>query len=424
MKKLLLSTIFAFAIVAVANAIVTQKVVLRDGSVLYGYIQQQDGKGQLTIHTDSALISISGKKVADIKPSPVAVNELTPVWKTWAENHDAYDNVNGKKTLTLSKVFFKKDSIANPNQTTADVKVLEEGAIVRYLELTPSVYFIKWKEILTIQAEQRSKTDLSGIDRVYKLKNGTTEKGQYAGETENLLKLYVGKLKVKSFDINDVVKYEYLPINPNQDIFAQSELLDIIKTRGGEEIKGIIVEQSYEGKTNAENYFKIQTGKEAALTREVKVSDIVEVRKTDNPDYQPQSDILLDEGDVYVNRQKALWLGVKEQAKNDILQLDSINTDIVIALDAEGKAIVAVEYWSEKNDGAKKFQLVKVSKEKNKKNVIYGFTYKDLATSNYPSTEPKTSVNLTTRVEYTIRAKGGYALYDAQQHKAITFMVK
>lgn len=424
MKKLLLSTIFAFAIVAVANAIVTQKVVLRDGSVLYGYIQQQDGKGQLTIHTDSALISISGKKVADIKPSPVAVNELTPVWKIWAENHDAYDNVNGKKTLTLSKVFFKKDSIANPNQTTADVKVLEEGAIVRYLELTPSVYFIKWKEILTIQAEQRSKTDLSGIDRVYKLKNGTTEKGQYAGETENLLKLYVGKLKVKSFDINDVVKYEYLPINPNQDIFAQSELLDIIKTRGGEEIKGIIVEQSYEGKTNAENYFKIQTGKEAALTREVKVSDIVEVRKTDNPDYQPQSDILLDEGDVYVNRQKALWLGVKEQAKNDILQLDSINTDIVIALDAEGKAIVAVEYWSEKNDGAKKFQLVKVSKEKNKKNVIYGFTYKDLATSNYPSTEPKTSVNHTTRVEYTIRAKGGYALYDAQQHKAVTFMVK
>ena len=290
---------------------------------------------------------------------------------------------------------------------------------------SPNVYYVKWKDILTIQAEQRSKTDLSGIDRVYKLKNGKTERGQYAGETENLLKLFVGKMKVKSFDLNDVVKYEYLPINPNQDIFAQSELLDIIKTRGGEEVKGIIVEQSYEGKTNAENFFKIQTGKEPTQTREVKVSDIVEVRKADNPDYHPLTDILLGEDDVYVNRQKVSWVGVEEHAKdNDILVLDSVNADMVVALDAEGKATVAVEYWSESNDGVKKFQLVKVSKEETRKGDIYGFTYKDLATSSFSSTEPKTSVNHTTKVEFTLRAKGVYAMYNAQKHKAITFRVK
>lgn len=423
MKKALISTLFAFAIVAVANAIVTQKLVLKDGSVLYGYIQQQDGKGKLTIHTDSALICLSGQKVDDIKPSQVTEMELTPIWKTWAENNDAYEETSSKKTLTLSKIFFKKDSIAT--QTTADVLVLEEGAVVKYLELTPNVYYVKWKDILTIQAGQRSKTDLSGIDRVYKLKNGATEKGQYAGETENLLKLFIGKMKVKSFDINDVVKYEYLPINPNQDIFAQSELLDVINTRSGEEVKGIIVEQNYEGKTNAENFFKVQTGKNPTQTREVKVSDIVEVRKADNPDYHPLKDILLDEDDVYVNRQKASWINVEEHAKdNDVLLLDSINADIVVALDAEGKATVAVEYWSGNNDGVKKFQLIRVSKKEGRKNDIYGFTYKDLATSNYPSTEPKTSVNHTTKVEFTLRDKGVHALYDAQKHKAITFRIK
>lgn len=407
MKKVLLSTIFAFAIVGVANAIVTQRVALKDGSVLYGYIQQQDGKGQLTIHTDSAIICINGNDVEVVK-----------------SNGSLYD------------ITFKPDSLFTPeesrgfkyflrdrNKRVSEVKLLEKGALVKYLDQSPNSYIIRWNDVVSIQSPRRLPTALSGIDRICKMKNGQTIEGQYAGETEDLQELYVADGLVQSFKINDVVKYNYRPINPNQDLFAQSELLDIIKTKMAGEFKGVIVEQSYESRKDAENYFLIKTGSQTE--QKVMVSDIVEVRKEENPNYDAQYDIVMDEGDVYVNRHKASYVKVSEQGKNnDVLRLDSVNYDIQIAQDASGMTKVAVEYRMKDGANVKPFQLVKVSKEEAKKGDIFGFTYKDLAMSNYQSTEPKTSINHTTKVVFTISGKGVYALYDTKKSMAITFRIK
>lgn len=463
MKKILLSTIFAFAIVVVANAIVTQKVILKDGSVLYGYLQQQDGKGSLTICTDSALINVSEQKINNITPSTIAKENLPETWKVWAEAHDAYDVLNGKQTLALSKVVFKKD--ASVNQPTSAVKVLEEGAVVKYLELTPGVYDVKWKEVLNIEAEPRPKTALSGIDRAYKLKSGQTVKGQYAGETEETLKLYVDKI-VKSFNVNDVVKYEYFPINPDQNIFEQSELLDVVKTRNGGKTSGVIVEQNYEGKTNAEHFFKIQTGPDKALTTEVKVADIVEVSKIENKEgYKPKFDILLNEGDVYVNRLQASPMNVKDIEKGSVLLIDSVYNDLRLQLGADGLLKVIVEYRVKGYDGVEIFKLIRLSdpkadkdskkdkkkdsrkdskkdkakdskkdKSKGKKKDSkkdsdiavrsYTFSYKDIVEHDYRATSIETSVNHTTKVEYTVDRKGTFVLYDSKAKKAITFTVE
>lgn len=407
MKRIILSTIFAFAIVVVANAIVTQKVTLKDGSVLYGYIQQQDGKGQLTIHTDSAIICINGNDVEVVK-----------------SNGGLYDIVFKPDSLfTPEELRGFKYNLRDRTKRVSGTKLLEKGAMVKYLDQLPNSYIIRWNDVVSIQSPRRLPTALSGIDRICMMKDGHTVEGQYAGETEDLQELYLADGLVQSFRINDVVKYNYRPINPNQDIFAQSELLDVIKTKMGGDITGVIVEQSYESRKDAENYFLIKTGSQTE--QKVMISDIVEVRKEENPAYDAQYDIMMDEGDVYVNRQKASFIKVSEQGKNnDVLQLDSINHDIQIAQDASGQTKVPVEYRVKEGANVKLFQLVKVSKEETRKGNIFGFTYKDLAMSNYQSTEPKTSVNHTTRVEYVVSGKGVYALYDAQKGRAITFRVK
>ena len=424
MKKIL-SILFAFAIVSVANAIVTQKVILRDGSVLYGYIQKQDGKGRLTIHTDSALVCQSGSKVSEIIPVRVSEEELSPVWKAWAEYHNAYEEANEKKQLPLSKVSFKKDAVINP--PTANVMVLEEGEILKYVEMTSNVYNIQWKDVLTIEADQRPSTALSGIDRAYKLKDGKKIVGQYAGESEHLLKLYVGRNKVRSVKINDVVKYEYVALNPNQDIFAQSELLDVVKLHSGREIKGIIVEQSYESSKDSENYLKIRTGKSPADTEEVKLSEIQEVRKEDNTGFALQTDITIVDEDVFVNRQKAESIGVSRsrEKKGFELELPFFNDSIQIVTDSTGKAKVTVEYRVQNDESSKKFQVVRLSSMQRKRMPVYGFTFEELSNSFlYSSTEPVTSVNGTTSVEFVIPDTGDYALYDKQSNLAYTFVVK
>ena len=61
---------------------------------------------------------------------------------------------------------------------------------------------------------------------------------------------------------------------------------------------------------------------------------------------------------------------------------------------------------------------------KKKKEVCYGFSYKDLAAASSRPVSVETSVNNTTRAEYKVSAAGVYALYDARSKTAVTFEVK
>lgn len=404
MKRLIISCIFAFAIIGMANAIVVQKVMLKNGSVLYGYIQQQDGTGKLVFHTDSAMISING---SDVKM-------------------EQYNN-------GTCNIVFLPDSVLPPEESrgfeyylkdrrtkVSNVKLLEKGAKVSYWDKSPNNYTITWDEIISIQSPRRCKTALSGINRICKMKNGQTFEGQYAGETEDLQKLFLSDGLVQSFKIDEVVKYTYNGINPNQDIFAQSELLDVVKTKNASEIKGVIIEQNYESSKDADNFFIIKTGDQASS--KVSVSDILVVRKEENPKYSPKFDVILKEGEVMVNRKPATLVRINE--KSDFLQLDSITGAVKVQKDSDGSTRIVVEYRSNDSNNAEVYQLVKVKEQTIKKDVNYGFTYKDLVNTTIRASKTETSVNRTTRAEYSVNDKGIYALYDAKGKKAIPLKVE
>ena len=194
--------------------------------------------------------------------------------------------------------------------------------------------------------------------------------------------------------------------------------MDIVKTKTAGEIKGVIVEQSYESQKDEENYFLIKT--ESQTEQKVKVADIVELRKVENPKYDPKFDVLLKEGEILVNRQKASFVNVLE--KGDFLQLDSIGS-LKVNLGKDGKAMMTVEYRVADGTKAEAFQLVKVTKQTIKKNDIYGFTYKDLVNAVYHPSGIETSVNHTTKAEYSVNNAGIYAFYDAKGKKAIPIII-
>ena len=54
MKKILSLVTLALTFAGSAEAIIVQKIYLKDGSVLSGYIQKQESNGNLTFHTDIA----------------------------------------------------------------------------------------------------------------------------------------------------------------------------------------------------------------------------------------------------------------------------------------------------------------------------------------------------------------------------------
>ena len=432
--KRITSIIFTFlAAFGIAQAVTVQKVHLKNGSVLEGFIQSQDGSGKLTIHTDKATICVNSDQV-QVFERKVKENTLDKAWQDWAEKHDAYEGSGDDRKLMLNNLTFKEsnadsiysetkdfeDYLLNKLHSVSNVKVLENGVTVKYLELNPNDYVVSWDEIETIKADRRDKTALSGINRIYALKNGRTYEGQYAGETNNTLSLYMPGGMVQSFEVDDVVKYTFRPINPAQDIFEQSELIDVIKTRNGGIIRGITLEQNYSGKKDSENIFLVQT--ETGTIQTIKVSDIRELQKEENPKYSPRFDIMLKEGDIVINRNNATF--VKVQEEGDLLTMDSAENQVVVERDAKGAANVVVEYRIKGNANVEAFQLVKVTKTKVKRKEIYNVSYRDLVNAKVHPAKIETSVNNTTRAEYNIYNSGSYALYDAVGKRAVTFIVK
>lgn len=415
MKKILSLVAFTLAFVGSAEAVVVQKIYLKDGSVLSGYIQKQDANGNLTFHSDNAEICLKSKDATISNEKNYNIKDLGNAWVDWAEKNEEFEGIGDNRTLFLADVTSKTKSVTR-------VKIMERGEVVKYLEMTPNTYLIPWKEVVSIKGEPRSKTALSGINRIYQLKSGMEFEGQYAEENDSMLTLYLSNRVRQSFKINDVVKYTFRPINPNQDIFAQSELLDVVKSKNGAETKGIIIEQNYTSSKDAENYFLVQ--QQSGAIQSIKVSEIAETRKEENPKFDPKFDILLKEGDVVINRQEVLKVDVKEKEEN--LVLDSIGNKVVINKDANNNTKVTVEYRNVGDTNLETYQLVRVSKhtDKKSKETIYFFSYRDLVNTTVRPVSLETSVNHTTKAEYIVGGQGVFALYDVKSKKAIPFTIK
>lgn len=413
MKKIIALLTIIFALCGVAKAVVVQKIILKNGSELSGYIQKQDDKGNLTFQSEHAIIFLNGNEVQLSNEKAYDIKSLDKAWIEWGEKNDAFNGIGENRTLFLCDISVKDKNVSK-------VRILERGTVVKYLEMTPNTYSIAWKDVEAIKGEKRSKTALSGINRIYQLKTGTKYEGEYAEETDSTLSLYLDNGIVQSFKINEVVKYSFYPINPNQDIFAQSELLDVIKTTNNE-IKGIIIEQNYMSNKNTENYFLVQ--QQSGAIQSIKVSDILETRKEENPQYDPQFDILLKEGEVVINRNAVQYVKVKEN--EDYLLLDSLSYKVVLPKGENNATKVILEYHNPNGANIETFQLIKVTKfTVKKKTTVYGFSYKDLVNAVYRPMNVETSANHTTKAEYTVGGQGIFALYDAKSKQAIPFIVK
>lgn len=413
MKKIFIIVVLLATFCGSAGAIVVQKIYLKDGSILSGYIQKQDDNGNLTFRSDNALICLKSSDATISNEQNYNIKDLDKEWVDWAEKNEEFEGIGDNRTLYLADITTKSKSVSK-------VKILERGAVVKYLEMTPNLYQIPWKNVEAIKGEKRIKTALSGINRIYQLKSGMEFEGQYAEENDSMLTLYLNNGVRQSFKIDDVVKYTFKAINPNQDIFAQSELLDIVKSKNGSETRGIIIEQNYTSNKDSENYFIVQ--QQSGIIQSIKLSDIVETRKEENPQYAPKFDILLKEGDVVINRQEVQLIGVKTNENSVVL--DSLSEKVVISKDPNNNTKVTIEYRNANGLNVEAYQLVKVSKSLYKKKTYYGFSYQSLVDAPYRPINVETSINHTTKAEYIIGGQGIFAFYDAQKKTAIPFVIK
>ena len=402
---------------AMANATIVQKLFLKNGSELEGYISVQRPGEDFTFTTERAVIYLlKSDLTANIIDNEVNVKQLSQEWIKWAEENEAFEGLGDNRTLKLSVITTK-------NGTTSNVRILENGAKIKYLEMNKNSYSLNWDTISVLRVDKRPKTALTGINRIYKLENGHEYEGQYVEEVPGkTLSLYRDNGVVEVFETSKVVKYTMRKINPNQGLFEQSELLDVLhlKNKGGNPLQGIIIEQNF-GKNPKDDYLLIQ--KEDGSIQSIKIEDIEEYRKEVNAKYKPMYDILLKENELVINRQMVNYINAEEQASLIVVPKDTCFVQID-KKESNLPIVIETRFPESMNNPTLDIVKVKTFKDKKKKKILFsGFSFEDIVKNNIQPKKVETSVNKTTRFEYDIKESGLYVIYDPKTKKVIPFEI-
>lgn len=410
--------LFGFALIAglaTASAQDNLTVVLKDGTELTGYISRQRPGEIFMFTTSKATVLLPNKDVKSIVDSDVKISSLSSEWKEWAEKNDAYDGVGNTRTLLLSDIITNNGSINR-------VRVLEKGAKIRYLELSPNIYSLNWDTIEVVKADKRPKLMLSGVNRRYKLASGMEYEGQYVeevpGQTMSLLR---DNGVIEVFNTKEVMKDNRFKINPNQTLLEQSDLIDIVQLRNGGTHRGVIFERNYSDSDEITNdYLLIQL--ESGATMSVNLADIVEYRKEKNPKYKPITDIVLEEGQAAINRNVVSLLPTKEISGIVTVDMDSLKLNI----SPSNPQIIFAEFQMD-NAKAQQLKFVKIRKyyDKKAKSNYYGFTFEDMVKNTIFPKSVETSVNGISKIEYAIPigTTGIYGVYNPLINKIVIFKI-
>ena len=253
---IIILTIFSISEI---NATPFLKMILKNGSSLNGYISMQQPGNDFIFTTEQSVMFIQGNSVEKIIENKINATDLSPQWKEWAEKNEAFIKYDNSEVLILCDIITSDRKITN-------VRVLEKGAKIRYLDLSPGSFHLKWDTIEIIKSEKRAVSQLNGINRVFKLTSGKEIEGQYVEEIPGeTISLYCENDMIEVFETKEIIRDIVKKVNDDYSLFEQSPFIDIVKAKDGN-ITGIIIEKNY-GKSKEDNYFLIQIGRASCRER-------------------------------------------------------------------------------------------------------------------------------------------------------------
>ena len=390
-------------------------VVLKDGTELTGFISRQRPGENFTFLTSRAVVVLPNNEVKSIVNNDINITSLSQEWQKWAEENKAYEGTGNNRTLLLSDIITQDGTINR-------VRILEKGARVRYLELSSKSYSLNWDTIEVVKANKRPNLLLSGINRRYKLTSGMEYEGEYMEEVPGkTMSLLCDNGVIEVFNTKEVIKDIRYKINPNQTLFEQSDLIDIVQMKNGLTYEGIIFERNYsDGDMSANDYLLMLL--DNGTTQSLNLSDIVEYRKKRNPKYKPIADIELEKKEVAINRNIGTLVTTKDVSGVVTVNVDSLK----IILPLKTPQTVTAEFNMD-NFEAQQLKLVKVRRYKDKKGKIdyYGFTFEDMVKHAVMPQSVETSVNGISKLEYILPngASGIYGIYNSKVNKIILFKI-
>ena len=88
----------------IVHATTVQKLLLKNGSELEGYISMQRPGKDFTFIAEKAIIYMPGTEIKSIVDHEVSIKQLSFGWIEWAEKNDAFEGLGDNRILILSDI--------------------------------------------------------------------------------------------------------------------------------------------------------------------------------------------------------------------------------------------------------------------------------------------------------------------------------
>ena len=373
-----------------------EQIYMKSGSVVEGYIAEQNPGKHLIIQATKATIVANSDSLKDKITERILAENLPPEWKEWAEETNKYIDNAGVKQLELVPLELK-------NSVYSKVFILEKGSLVKFIDLSPNRYTFKWGDMYRTVKSERPDNLFSGLKEVVVLADGSTVDGQIIEQFPGKdLKIVTDKNEVLSYKFDQVKQINTEKLNPKMDLWPQVQLLDKISVKGEDsDLVGFISSRTL-GK---ELVIEFENGNKRTIPQ----NQILSYAKIPNEKYIAVYDKVIKEGEILLDGKPAYFVPLKTVGQ--YLVLDSI----VSAQNTVGDTI-----YVEANLGGANVPvtLVKAHVE----NVAFAngkrkweipcpvITYQDLVQSHVEIKKEATPLgNL--KVSFVVKEVGDYVLY-------------
>lgn len=280
-RILTLCSFFAFGMEVTAQN--TEKVVLKNGSVLEGYLAEQRPGKNFAVQSTEAVIFANEDSLRNVSHQVCNISDLSSAWQGWIEDNHVSDG----QTITLSTLEFKNSTISN-------VFIQERGITVKYVDLNERRYVFPWNQLAMTSKKLRDKNQRSGIVDELVMTDGRHFEGQVTDQTPGKgIKIILSDGMVQSFNYSDIAQIISKPYNDKLTLWQQCQLLDEVILKDGETVQGLITSRNI-GKDYT---FLLHSGQ----NRIVNAKDVAIFRKLKNDEYKSTPERELADGEIVIN---------------------------------------------------------------------------------------------------------------------------
>lgn len=373
-----------------------EQIHMKSGSVVEGYIAEQKPGKFITINTQKAVIVANSDSVVSQKTETVPFESLSEEWKTWAQANKKIIESNGQKQLELSQLVFKNSEYNN-------VYLLEKGAMLKFLDLTPNSYTFKWGDMHRTVKNQRPNNAVSGLKEILVLNDNTQVKGQIIEQLpgENL-KIISDEGEVLTFKFDQVVQIRTQQINEKLGLWKQIHLLDKIQLKGHDTpLVGFISSRTL-GKEFVMDF-------EDGTQRTIPQNQVTSYAKMPNPKYVALTDKELKEGEILLNGKVAYFVPLEVQGQNLLLG-ETVSVQLAV-----GETACLEAKLTDPNTPITlvKAHLENVVRQNGKKKEEYPWpviTYQDLVQSHVAINREITPLG-NVKISFVVQETGDYVLH-------------